>query len=164
MAKKGRRGSTLDEILHEIIVDNQEITVPQLAEELAVREGVLYEMANPNKPRRFPLALALPLMKATGDTQIVEHLAARMGLIVFRVRRRGKTRLENAADLLEYHDKFAEVLRNLIKAFQEGGQGCHLKIDKREALRSVDEFLSILAGLRDDIENMTDQLDLGLED
>jgi len=159
MVKRIRGGETLEEILHRLIVRNPKITVAELAEELGVREHDLYEWGNMNQPRQFPLSKLLPLMIATENTIIIEHLAARMGLVVFKVRKRGKSSLENAEDLLEYMRKFSTLLTGLVKAFKD-----KTSFDRRGLLREFDKFLSTAVGLRQDVENLSDQLDLNLEE
>jgi len=159
MARR-RKSDTLDAILHEMIEGGGEkYSVEQLSEMLGVQAYLMYQWANPAHERRFPLALVLPLTINTGDTSIIEHLAARAGLVVFRVRKRGKSRLEQAEDLLQYQQFFAELLKSLIEVFKNNG-----RIDKRETLKGIDKFMSTLAGLRQDVENLSDQLDLGLDE
>lgn len=159
MGSRSHRDETLEEILHRIIHHDPQFSLAQLAEELGVSEYVLYEWANPKQKRQFPLSRLLPLMKITGDTAIIEHLAARVGLVLFRIRKKGKSKLENAEDLLGYLQTFSELLKVLIEAFRTGS-----RLDKKPTLQEVDKFLATLAGLRQDVENMSDQIDLGLEE
>ncbi|MBA7678156.1 hypothetical protein ES703_86428 [subsurface metagenome] len=159
MASKRRTGETIEEWLHRIIVRNPGITVDELAEELGVRPNDLYEWGNINQPRRFPLSLLLPLMRATKNTNIIEHLAAQMGMVIFKIRKRSKSRLESAEDIQEYLQQSAKVLKSIIDTFKNRN-----KIDTRITLKELDQFMSTLAGLRDDIENLSDQLDLRLEE
>ena len=153
------RDETLEEILHKVIHHDPQFSLAQLAEELGVQEHVLYEWANPNQKRQFPLSRLLPLMRITKNTRMVERLAAQVGLVVFRLRKKGKGKLENAEDLLGYLQTFSELLKVLIEAFKSGG-----RLDKKTTLQEIDKFMATLAGLRQDVENMNDQIELGLEE
>jgi len=155
---KSKRGGTNDEILHDII-HHSENSLPQIAEQLGVQEYVLYEWADPAKPRRFPLALVLALTRITGDTRLIEHLAAQAGLVTFRPRKRGKSELDQVADLQEYLQYFAELLKLLIEVFRD-----KKKVDKRVVLKEIDRFLGTLAGIRQDVENLSEQYELELEE
>ncbi len=159
MARSRRHSSTTEEILHRMIARNPDYSVAQLAEELGKREYVLYEWGNPNQDRQFPLAMLLPLTRVTGDISLIEHLAASVGLVVSRVRKRGKGRLEQIEDLQECLERFAELLKTLALVFRD-----QEKVDKRAVLAEIDRFMSTLAGIRQDVDNLSDQLDLGLEE
>lgn len=154
---RARTGETIDEILHSIVIRNPKYSVPQLADELGVPEWIVYEWVGLNSKRQFPLSMLLPLTRLTGDTSLIEHIAGQAGLVTFRVRKHGKNKLENAEDLLEYMRKFSTLLTGLIKAFKD-----KTAFDRRELLQEFDKFLSIAAGLRQDVENLSDQLDLSL--
>ena len=162
MVNRNNRTKTrenIDEILHGMAIRNPDFLIPQLAEQLGVPEWIIYEWCNPNQKQKFPLCMLLPLTRLTGNTSLIEHVAAQAGLVTFKVRRRGKTSLENSEDLLEYMRKFSTLLINLIKAFKDKNSP-----DRRELLREFDKFLSTAVGLRQDVENLSDQLDLGLEE
>jgi len=159
MRRRSKPGETIEEWLHRIIVRNPQITVDELAEELGVRPNDLYEWGNINQPRRFPLPLLLPLMRATGDTSIIEHLAAQMGMVAFKIRKRGKSGLEHIKDLQEYMQTFSELLKLLLNVFANKE-----KANKQEVIKEMDRFMSTLAGLRDDVENLSDQMELDLEE
>lgn len=160
-----QRDETLEEILHRTIVRNQDASVAQLADKLGVPEYTLYECANANNRRQFPLSRLIALTLATGDDSIIRHVAARCGLVVFKLRKKGKSKLENAEDLLEYQKRFAVLLGSLVEAFKAGGgANCRLKVEKKAVLQEIDKLMSCLAGLRQDVENLSDQLDLGLEE
>ena len=157
--RKSHREETIEEWLHRIIVRNPRITLDELAEELGVRTNDLYEWGNINQPRRFPLPLLLPLIRVSGDTSILKHLAAQTGMVIFKIRKRSKSGLETAEDILEYLQRFAEVLNSIIEAFKNKNNA-----NKKETLREIDNFMSTVAGLRDDIASLQDQLYLGLEE
>lgn len=158
MAGGKRSGGNLDAILHELITGNRERSVPELAEELGVQEYVLYEWGNPNQKRKFPLSMVIPLCRVTGDVSLVEHIAASLGLVVTRVRRRGKGGLEHIEDLQECLENFAELLKELAVIFRDKGQ-----VDRRAVLAAIDKFMGSLAGVRQDVENLSEQYELELE-
>jgi len=148
----------MDEILSGIVIRNPNFSVAQLADQLGVQEYIVYEWCNPNNQRRFPLALVIPLTLFTGDTALIEHIAARAGLVAFEVRKRGKTPIENAEDLLEFLKTFIGVLGGMVETFK-----AHGRIDRRGTLKDIDKFMRTMAGLYNDIENMSDQMVLDLE-
>ena len=152
-----RTGETVELILHSMVIRNENYSVAQIAESLGAPEWTIYEMCNPNSKRQFPLMLLLPLTRLLGDTRLIEHLAIQSGLVTFKVRKRGKSHLENIEDLIEYLRKFTALLHGLVTAIKE-----KKRFNKSELLQEFDRFLSDTVGLRDDIENVSDQLDLGL--
>lgn len=159
MAGGKHGGDNLDAILHGLITGSRERSVAQLAEELGKPEYVVYEWANPHQKRQFPLSMVIPLCRVTGDTAIVEHLAASLGLVVTRIRKRGKGGLEHIEDLQECLENFAELLKELAQVFRDKGQ-----VDRRAVLAGIDKFMGSLAGVRQDVENLSDQYELELED
>lgn len=159
MAGGKHSGGGLDAILHGMITGNRERSVAQLAEELGKPEYIAYQWADPHQKRQFPLSMVIPLTRVTGDTRLIEHLAASVGLVVTRIRKRGKGGLEHVEDLQVCLENFAELLKSLAVIFRDKGQ-----VDRRAVLAEIDRFMSSLAGVRQDVENMSDQYELELED
>lgn len=158
MAGRKNNGGTLDEILHGLIARNPEHSVPDLAEDLGVQEYVLYEWGNPHQKRKFPLSMVIPLCRVTGDTSLVEHVAASLGLVATKIRKRGKSGIEHLEDIQECVESFSSLLLSLTEAFRDRN-----KVDRRATLAAIDKFMGALAGFRQDVENLSEQFELELE-
>lgn len=159
MAGGRRISGTLEEVLASTILKQKDISVDEIAERIGKQSWYLYAVANPKDKKQLPLPLLIPLMRATDDTSLVEHIALSMGLVVTRIRKRGKGGLEHVEDIQECIESFSELLLNLTKAFRDGS-----RVDKRAVIAAIDRFLSVLAGFRQDVENLSEQYELELED
>ena len=126
-------------------VHRSRFSVEELADAIGCSSSLLYRSANPNDPgARFPLERLLPLMNATRDFSILQHLASRAGFVLFRIPSR--IRCQKTADLNKFQSIFAQTFQALVK-FKDG------EISRDECLEKVDRLLSRTLELRKSVES-----------
>lgn len=90
---------TLKEALYNTIHRNPELGVGAIAEQLNMAESYLYRSALPDQDTdgpnasgvRFPLKQLIPLIKATGDYQVLDHIENCLGRVAIHVPREQAT-------------------------------------------------------------------------
>jgi len=131
--RQGRRcdARSLGDALY-CTVHHSDVEAKQLAERLGIRYGYLLDAANPDREdAQFQLRLLLPLVVATGRTEILDYLEREVGRVAFAV--------PTAADPAQ-----ADLFDGLAVAMRELGEDA-------EALRfgaEVDETIAALAKLK----------------
>jgi len=133
----------VQEYLHRVIVKNPEITVAELAKALGVRPNDLYEWGNINQPRRFPLPLLPELIKITGDTRIINILAAQSNLVVFKQKRLGKHVFGMLLEIISLQKAFNGLTAMLLEEVEKENKNNGLDI-----IQKLNSVISDLAGWR----------------
>jgi len=103
-----------------VTVHGAEKSVEQLADEIGVSASYLYRACLDGESGcRFPLDLLLPLMQATKDYRVLEHLNARAGKLTVDSPRVGRLKKRDPQTLNQISGNFAAVMAKLIEFFDE---------------------------------------------
>ena len=146
--RQGRRcdARSLGDALY-CTVHHSDVEAKQLAERLGIRYGYLLDAANPDREEaQFQLRLLLPLVVATGRTEILDYLEREVGRVAFAV--------PTAADPAQ-----ADLFDGLAMAMRELGEDAEAlrqavadgRVTRDEAERfgaEVDETIAALAKLK----------------
>lgn len=98
-------------------------SAPQSAAQLADRVGVsvsyLYRsVLEGDSSCRFPLDLLIPLMEATGDYRVLDHLNARCGRVTTKLPRVGRLKKKDPRTINEISRHFNEVMGAVLEFFE----------------------------------------------
>lgn len=105
---------TIKMILYETIHRNKK-SVEQIADEIGISVSYLYRAGLPldESGVRFPLDYVIPLMKATNDYRILEHLAQVCGFIVIKQPRVRTPKVDGITLVSDYQDITTNAVRKL---------------------------------------------------
>lgn len=107
---------TIDELLWQV-VEHSRKSSQELADELGVSYSTFRRMLNPEDSYNFPLSLVIPLCLATKDTRLLEHLARRLGRVVYKLPRIRGTRGEENEVMSLFSAAVAEAMKSLQRFF-----------------------------------------------
>jgi hypothetical protein len=98
-------------------------SVPELADEIGVSASYLYRACTEGESGcKFPLELLIPLMQASGDYALLDHLNARCGRITTSLPRVGRLKRKDPQVVNEIERKFHEVMAAVLKFFEAPDQ------------------------------------------
>ena len=99
-------------------IHGSKLSVEQIADELGISTSYLYRACLDGESGcRFPLDLLLPLMKATGDHSILDHLNSRCDRVTVSLPRSGQFKAKDPQAINEVQRNFNEVMGQLLKFF-----------------------------------------------
>lgn len=95
-------------------------SVPEIADACGISASYLYRAClDGDSGCRFPLDLLLPLMQATGDYSVLDHINARVGRITISMPRVGKLKRKDPQVVNEIHGRFNAAMADLLRFFQD---------------------------------------------
>lgn len=93
-------------------------SVPEIADQIGVSASYLYRMCLEGESGcKMPLELLLPLMEATGDYSILDHLNARCGRVTASMPRVAKLKLKDPHVITEIQQHFNATMAEVLKFF-----------------------------------------------
>jgi hypothetical protein len=93
-------------------------SVDQIADECGISASYLYRACNEGESGcRFPLELLLPLMQATGDYRLLDHLNARAERITVRLPRVSRLKKKDPKAVNEITKHFTDAMSDVLKFF-----------------------------------------------
>ena len=115
-------------------VHRSKLSVPELADTIGCSTDLLYKAASVNEPTDLKLSWLIPLMRATRNYAILQHLASRLGFVLVKLPR---TRALAPAEIADHQRTLADYQAALIR-FCRGeadGDAVHELVEK--TLREV---------------------------
>ncbi|HVW09171.1 MAG TPA: helix-turn-helix transcriptional regulator [Bryobacteraceae bacterium] len=102
-----------------LTVHSSKKTVEQIADEIGVSASYLYRACLEGESGcRFPLDLLLPLMQATGDYRLLDHLNARAERITVKLPRVSKLKKQDPKVVNEITQHFHEAMADVLRFFE----------------------------------------------
>jgi hypothetical protein len=99
-------------------------SVEQIADEIGVSPSYLYRACLEGESGcRFPLDLLIPLMNATGDYSLLEHLNARCERITVSMPRVARLKAKDPQAINEIGRSFNEVMGQVLEFFEKPVMG-----------------------------------------
>jgi hypothetical protein len=99
-------------------IHGSKLSVEQIADELGISTSYLYRSClEGDSGCRFPLDLLLPLMKATGDYTILDHLNSRCDRVTVSLPRSGQFKAKDPQAINEVQRNFNDAMGALLKFF-----------------------------------------------
>lgn len=93
-------------------------SVEELADALGVSASYIYKSClDGQSGSRFPLDLLIPLMEATGDYSVLDHLNARCGRVTASVPRVAKLKLRDPHVITEVQRHFNATMAEVLEFF-----------------------------------------------
>lgn len=136
--------------LHGTIHRHQVKTVPQIADDLGISSSYLYRAALPCDGEtatgcRFPLDLLIPLVRSTGDYQVLDYLEAAVGRVAIALPAGTAGTRELAASVCRTVKEFGDVAREAGAAIADGTvtRGEAERVE-RESLELVREIMALV--------------------
>jgi hypothetical protein len=131
------RHATLGDCIQATARGCKKKSMAQLADELGKDDSMFYRMCNAaDDGARFPAELLIPLMLATKDFSILEHIARRTGHLVIEIRKL-RIKANGAVEVREVlHQSFVDAMGALGRFFKEPTPE-----KKTETLAAIDKFL-----------------------
>lgn len=110
----------LKTVLYETIHRNKK-SVQQLADETAISSSYLYRAGMPMDQSgvRFPVDFIIPLMKASNDFSILQHLAITCDFIIIKTPRISCSKLERDTIISNYQSKTSAAASALVSFFSK---------------------------------------------
>jgi len=103
-----------------LTVHGAEKSVEQLADEMGISASYLYRACLEGESGcRFPLDLIIPLMQATGDYRVLDHLNARCGRVTTSLGRVGKLKRKDPQVVNEIQKNFNAVMAMVLEFFEQ---------------------------------------------
>lgn len=119
--------TTLRDALHDNI-HGSKVPLKQLADDLGISYSYLANAGNPNLEEfHFQLRHLVPLMKATGNTAVLDYLEHSMGRVAFRVPVAEGEHLPITSNLLQIIQHVGDLSGKIEEALADN------KIERREA-------------------------------
>lgn len=117
--------------------------VPQIADDLGISASYLYRAALPCEGEtatgcRFPLDLLIPLVRSTGDYQVLDYLEAAVGRVAIALPHGAAGTRELAGQVCRTISEFGDVARAAGSAIADG------RVTKREAESVERESLEVV--------------------
>jgi hypothetical protein len=102
-----------------LTVHGSKKSVEQLADECGISASYLYRACLDGESGcRFPLDLAIPLMQASGDFQVLDHLNMRCGRITVNLARVARLKRKDPAAMNEIQRSFNAVMAQVLEFFE----------------------------------------------
>ncbi len=96
-------------------VHGAQISVEEIADHLGISASYLYRSCTEGDSGcRFPLDLLLPLMEATHDFSLLEHLNARCGKITVNLAQVSRLKVHDPKAMNQIQNNFSKVLAKVI--------------------------------------------------
>ena len=129
--------------LHGTIHRHAAKSVPQIADDLGISASYLYRAALPCEGEtatgcRFPLDLLIPLVRSTGDYQVLDYLEAAVGRVAIVLPSGAAGTRELAGQVCKAVREFGDVAREAGNAIADGA------VTKREAAAVEREGLQLV--------------------
>ncbi len=103
-----------------LTVHGSKLSVPEIADRLGISASYLYRCCLEGESGvRFPIELLLPLMQATNDYRLLEHLNARAGRISVRLPRVRRLKLRDPRAVNQIQQHFNAVMAAVLKFFDD---------------------------------------------
>lgn len=99
-------------------VHGSDRSVEQVADELGISTSYLYKAAQEDSGCRFPLELLIPLMRATRDERVLDHLCHRMDSVRVKLKRVRKLKHCDATAVNQVQQRFSAAM-SLVLQFLE---------------------------------------------
>ena len=152
---------TLKDALHSTIHRHDSLTVEAIAEQLNMTPSYLYRAALPDPDTdgpnasgvRFPLKQLVPLIRVTGDYQVLDQVEFTLGRVAIPIPKPGTmTSKDIQANALDAVVQFGELMKELQSSLNDDGKISsreQKRIDKegREAIQAITLLLSIKSNL-----------------
>jgi len=130
--------STLRDALYET-VHNGGVPMKRLSDQLGISYSYLANAANPNLDDfNFQLRHLMPLINATGNFAVLDHLENACGRVAFCLPKAGKDHLEITQGLLDLMGRFGDLSHEMRKILADG------QIDDHEYKRVEPVFFGLL--------------------
>jgi hypothetical protein len=130
--------TTLRDALHET-VHNGGVPMKRLSDQLGISYSYLANAANPNLDDfNFQLRHVMPLINATGNYAVLDHLENACGRVAFCLPQAGKDHLEITQGLLELVGRMGDLSHKMREILADG------KVDEQEYKRVEPVFFGML--------------------
>ncbi|MCL4797668.1 MAG: hypothetical protein KJZ84_24100 [Bryobacteraceae bacterium] len=132
-----------------LTVHGSEKTVEQLADSMGISASYLYRACLEGESGcRFPLDLLLPLIQATGDHRILDHLNARCGRVTTSLPRVGRLKKKDPQVVNEIQKNFNAVMAKVLEFFSDPDRAKIPEIE-RDLHRHLCEVASLRRTVKD---------------
>ncbi len=140
--------------LHATIHRHPAKSVPQIADDLGISSSYLYRAALPCEGEtatgcRFPLDLLIPLVRSTGDYQVLDYLEAAVGRVAIALPSGTAGTRELALQTCRVVKEFGETASAAGAAIADGKvTRREAEVVEREALEAVREIMALVEAVK----------------
>ena len=119
--------------LKKTIIGCKTRSVSQIADELGCSDSLLYRYGLDGESNaEFPLSRLIPLMRATEDYRLLNHVAARCGFVLVKLSRSAALKKKDPETINEIQARFSRLLSDFLSFTADASEA--------ETLELLDQF------------------------
>lgn len=100
-------------------VHGGKLSVEQIADAIGIGPSTLYRAVNEGDELKFDVRWLEPLMRATGDTTVLDHLCERFGSVRCKLPRVRRFKAHQPETFNQIQKRFAAVMAEVLDFFEE---------------------------------------------
>ena len=125
-------------------IHGAKLSVPEIADDIGVSTSLLYRYALEGESGApIPAERIIPLMKATKDYRILQHLASRCGFALVHLKRASVMKSKDPAVVNQIQARFSRIIADFCTFTEHASEAETLAL-----LDQIDAHLSDMVGMR----------------
>jgi hypothetical protein len=130
--------------LKKTILGSKIRTVGQIADELGCCESLLYRYGlDGESGAEFPMARLIPLMRATEDYRLLNHVAARCGYVLVKLSRSAALKKKDPETINEIQARFSRLMSDFLSFTADASE-----VETLELLDQFNRHMTDMASMR----------------